>query len=278
MIFLVNPDRVRLKAKENNPGRMTMRIRRLAATTLAIYAVLTAYIVIEYYIGNRYRQIFTPLMTFVACAFALLHGSGRIGWRRTLLLLGLTFSVSLLFESIGVATGLVYGDYSYTDKLGPKFLGLVPYLIPVAWFMMTYPSYVIAERLVPAYNHVWKWRLAVAAVGAVVMTAWDLAMDPIMVSGSHWVWKEQGAYFGVPLQNYWGWWLTMFVALILFLSLGRMVPDRGGVRDDNYDRHAILSYALSGFSAVMFDLQSSLGGPGLVGFFAMLPWVMMGWR
>ena len=49
-----------------------------------------------------------------------------------------------------MATGWVYGPYHYTDQLGPKFLGLVPYLIPVAWFMMSYPSFVIADRLVPS--------------------------------------------------------------------------------------------------------------------------------
>lgn len=253
-------------------------MRKLTITLLAIYAVLTAYLVVDYFFANRYRAIFTPLMTLLAFTFALLHGSQRMGWRRTLLLLGVTFGVSLLFESVGVATGLVYGDYSYTAKLGPKFLGLVPYLIPVAWFMMTYPSYVIAERLIPAYNQVWKWRLAVAAIGAVVMTAWDLAMDPLMVSAGHWVWEVQGAYFGVPLQNYWGWWLTIFVTFLLFLSLGSISPTPGEIRDDNFDRHAILSYALSGFSAVMFNLESSLGGPGLVGLFAMLPWVVLGWK
>jgi uncharacterized membrane protein len=40
--------------------------------------------------------------------------------------------------------------YHYTALLGPKFLGLVPYLIPAAWFMMNYPSFVIAERLIPS--------------------------------------------------------------------------------------------------------------------------------
>ncbi|NIV30784.1 MAG: carotenoid biosynthesis protein, partial [Anaerolineae bacterium] len=28
--------------------------------------------------------------------------------------------VSLTFEMIGLRTGLIYGDYYYTDRLGPK--------------------------------------------------------------------------------------------------------------------------------------------------------------
>ena len=49
------------------------------------------------------------------------------------------------------------------------------------------------------------------------MTAWDVVMDPLMVRGGHWVWEMNGAFFGVPLQNYWGWWLTVFVTFALFL-------------------------------------------------------------
>jgi uncharacterized membrane protein len=58
--------------------------------------------------------------------------------------------------------------------------------------MMSYPSYVIADRLVPS---TWKRWLRL-----LVMTAWDLIIDPIMVAGGHWVWDIQGAYFGILLR------------------------------------------------------------------------------
>ena len=105
--------------------------------------------------------------------------------------------------------------YHYTDVLGVKFLGLVPYLIPIAWFMMSYPSFVIADRLMPSLLKRWQRILAVAAVGGLLMTAWDVIMDPIMVVGGNWVWDVKGAYFGIPLQNYWSWWLTIFTTFAL---------------------------------------------------------------
>ena len=83
---------------------------------------------------------------------------------------------------------LVCAVYNYTDLLGPKFLGLVPYLIPVAWFMMSYPSFVIADRLVPSDWKRWQRLLSVAAVSGLVMTAWDRIMDPVMVASGNWVW------------------------------------------------------------------------------------------
>jgi len=261
-----------------------MSIRTLTKQFLILYALLTFYTLISPFLGLPYHPFFTPLLTLLAFIFALLHGTQNLGkrseasglgWIPTLLLLTLTFAISLLFESVGVATGWVYGPYHYTDKLGLKFLGLVPLLIPVAWFMMTYPSYVIARRLVPAIKNGWVWRLSVAALGAVIMTAWDLAMDPMMVAGGHWVWEQPGAYFGIPLQNYWGWWLTTFVTFFLFLSIGRILPERN-TATDRYSQLAIWSYAITGLSSLLADFEFGLDGPALVGLFAMLPWVLLG--
>ncbi len=113
-----------------------MLLRRFTLAILALYAILTLYTVISFIAGVTPPWILTPLSTLTGFTFALLHAGQREGWSRALRLLGLVFAVSLLFESVGVATGLVYGPYHYTGKLGPLFLGLVPYLIPVAWFMM----------------------------------------------------------------------------------------------------------------------------------------------
>jgi uncharacterized membrane protein len=178
------------------------------------------------------------------------------------------FGVSLLFESIGVATGVVYGPYHYTDKLGSLFLGLVPYLIPVAWFMMSYPSFVIADRLIPAGWKYWYRILSVAAVGGLVMTAWDLVMDPIMVASGHWVWDINGAYHGIPLQNFWGWWLTVFSTFALYLLIsGKASKSIEG----KFDRLAIISYGVTALGIVIVSLVSDAGELALIGFFAMMP-------
>ncbi|OGO26875.1 MAG: hypothetical protein A2136_06150 [Chloroflexi bacterium RBG_16_54_11] len=252
-----------------------MRIRWLTQLLLLLYLLLISYNLVALTIGLPYHPVLTPIFTVVAFTIALLHGSQTLGWRHTLLLLALPFAVSLLFESVCVATGWVYGAYHYTDKLGPKFLGLVPLLIPLGWFMMTYPSYVIASHLVSPFRRVWVWRVAVAAVGALVMTAWDLAMDPMMVGGGHWVWDQPGGYFGIPLQNYWGWWLTTFVTFGLFLWLVRRHAEPASSTDP-FTRLATWSYAITGLSSILVDFIFHLDGPALVGLFAMLPWVVVG--
>lgn len=265
-----------IRSRMHSTGEMKQSklLRGVTRWVIIVYAMLTAYTLVSLAAGVAYHPFFTPLLTLMAFVFAVLHSWQNLGWKWTGLLLAVTFTVSLLFESVGVATGLVYGAYHYTDKLGPKFLGLVPLLIPVAWFMMTYPSYVIARSLVPAMRQTWLWRLLVAAVGAVTMTAWDLAMDPMMVAGGHWVWEQGGAYFGVPLQNYWGWWLTIFITFLLFLTITRSKPGALGMQD-GFTKLAVWSYAITGLSSVLADFEFELNGPALVGIFAMLPWVVL---
>lgn len=219
----------------------------------------------------------TSVTTPLGLGFALLHASLRWNWRAALTLFLISFVVSLAFESVGVATGLVYGPYHYTEKLGPKFLGLVPYLIPAAWFTMMYPSLVIAERVAPRTDG-WARGLTVAALGGLAMTAWDVVMDPMMAFGGHWVWEVDGPYFGVPLQNYLGWWLTAFCVFLVHWLVAPRNSDAAQRRDD---RIAVAAYAVTGLGSILNCLDPdrilNLGGAALAGIFAMAPWVILGW-
>jgi uncharacterized membrane protein len=162
----------------------------------------------------------------------------------------------------------------HAAKVGYKFLGLVPLLIPMAWFMMSYPSFIIADRLIPSTWQRWPRLLSLAAVGGLVMTAWDMVMDPIMVAGGHWVWDVNGAYHGIPLQNFWGWWLTVFTTFALYLLVAgksRRTPEPG------FDRLALAGYTITALAIVSISLATEAGELALIGFFSMMPWVITGW-
>ena len=250
-----------------------MNIRKLLVTLLVVYALITLGIQFLMIFVGRFPPLLISLTTLLGFSIALLHASERMNWKRASWMMGSSFVISLTFECIGVATGIVYGPYHYTEKLGFLFLGLVPLLIPVAWFMMMYPSFVMADWIVPA-RLVWR-NVLVAAVGAIIMTAWDVVMDPLMVKGGHWVWDVNGPYFGIPLQNFSGWWVTTFVTILVFLWLGRpMVPDHS---DFNFDRQALALYTVTALGSISGALIGGLGGAALAGVFAIFPWMLFGW-
>jgi uncharacterized membrane protein len=251
--------------------------RRFTLPLLWTYAGLVFLSLLLALLGQTIPAILTPLSTAACFAFVVLHTEQRSGWKRALLFLVISFSVSLVLESFGVATGYVYGPYHYTDSLGPKFLGLVPWLIPLAWFMMLVPSLAIADLLLPQqWKMAWVRRLALPALGAVIMTAWDLALDPLMVASNHWVWEVKGVYFGIPLQNYWGWWLTSFLIFWLYLQLGaeNKTLGPGPFISDGY---LVTAYLLTAGGSVVINSIYHQGGPALVGLFAIFPWVAAGY-
>ncbi len=78
--------------------------------------------------------------------------------------------------------------------------------------MMIYSSWTVARALVQGINTAsFSGVTAQAAIAALVMTSWDLVMDPGMAAAGNWVWERGGAYFGVPSRNYAGWLLTTFL-------------------------------------------------------------------
>jgi putative membrane protein len=173
------------------------------------------------------------IKTLFMMLFSIFHATYVLGWRHTLLFFSITVAVSWSYEHIGVETGLIYGAYRYTDALGLK-LGHVPIIIPIAWFMMVYPSYIVAnligngrqkmmrrEKKNNNNNWIILQILWLSFLGAVVMTAWDLVVDPYLSGPMEraWIWENGGQYFGVPLHNFGGWLLTTFTIYCLFRLL-----------------------------------------------------------
>ena len=136
------------------------------------------------------------------------------GLRRTTMAFAIVAVVTWGAEVIGSSTGFPFGVYTYTDVLQPQ-VAHVPLLIPVAWFMLLPSSWVMAQLIVGERRQTWLSRAAFVAVSAVALTAWDLFLDPQMVNWNFWQWAENGAYFGIPLQNYFGWLLVAAIVTIL---------------------------------------------------------------
>jgi putative membrane protein len=134
-------------------------------------------------------------------------GAGRAV--RALLVLS-TFAY--LIEGLGVATGLPYGAFYYGDSLGPKLLGLAPYILPVS-----YVPLVIGTVAATGSRSVALWTLK----SALLLTLVDGVLDPGAVSLGFWVWPEGGPYYGVPVSNYLGWMLSGALASALLLAIGR---------------------------------------------------------
>jgi putative membrane protein len=99
----------------------------------------------------------------------------------------------------------------------------VPYTVPLSWFYMGFASYLLAVRIIQRRSDAHAFWPGVL-LGAWLLMAWDLVLDPAMASDRltyihFWVWKEHGAYFGMPLRNLAGWLGTG----LAFIAVGRLL-------------------------------------------------------
>lgn len=163
------------------------------------------YSTLSYYLG------IINVVSGIAAALFLM--AAYEGWTNTARLFALCVLIAGGAELLGTTTGFPFGSYTYTERLGPKILGHVPYLIPPSWFMVLYPAMAIASCFsLPL--------IARASIAGGLLTLWDVAMDPAVTTGfAYWTWKTNGGFYGMPLTNWLGWWLTgSLIALIFWRS------------------------------------------------------------
>jgi len=155
--------------------------------------------------------------------FGLLHGALTYGWRGILFFLVVCLGVSNAFENLSIMTGFPFGWYHYSNAMGPK-LFLVPMLIGPAYFGMGYLSWTLARAILGDEDArlIGLLSFATPTIASFIMVSWDLTIDPMMstINGS-WVWHNGGSYFGVPVSNFLGWYLTVYVFFQCFAFYAR---------------------------------------------------------
>jgi hypothetical protein len=116
----------------------------------------------------------------------------------------------------------------------------VPILLGLAYVGIGYLSWTLAGVILGG-SHIFTRPL----VAAFIMVAWDLSMDAAWSNLVHgWVWHDGGAWFGVPLSNFLGWYLTVYLiyqSFVLWVRTGPL-PDSGG--SANFWRVAVLFYGV----------------------------------
>lgn len=202
-----------------------------------------------------------------------------VGARRAWTVVALSISLAFLSEYLGTTTDYPFGAYEYTSQLGYKLLGRVPFNIPTSWFYMLVASLAIVARCAQAKDDTttrWWWAL----VAGVVLTAWDVSMDPAMVKTQHWVWQvgdlsDRSAFmqfigtpffFGMPLTNWLGWLLTGTLVARVMLAI---VPPSMWARDVAPHRVPLLLYAVNGVLPIAICFAQGMALAGVLGTIAM---------
>jgi uncharacterized membrane protein len=162
-----------------------------------------------------------------------IHGYRTLGLPSLLRFMVPAIALSLGSELLGTSTGFPFGHYAYLSGLGYKVAGLVPFTIPLSWFYLGFSAYLLAYSGLRSGLSQWKLgdfglKMLAVGLGAVLLTAWDLVLDPAMSQAPFpfWEFQEVGAFFGMPYRNLAGWVGTGMVFMGVGALLLRSVPIR----------------------------------------------------
>lgn len=201
----------------------------------------------------------------IAVSLYAVRTLGIRGWLGFLLP---AIGISLSSELLGTSTGFPFGDYSYLSGLGYKIGGLVPFTIPLSWYYLGLAAYLLARAGLGADNDAAggrPWRLLGAiALGSVLLTSWDFVLDPAMSQTAlpFWYWHQPGAFFGMPYQNFMGWFGTGVVFMaIATLAWGKAVP---AIRQEGLTLPLVVYLGNIAFATVM-SLAAGFWIPVLLG-------------
>ena len=135
-----------------------------------------------------------PLALMLGFVGVLLYHEAKADLK-TFLAFGIVFIVSFAIESIGVATGKIFGVYEYGGTLGLK-IAETPLIIGLNWLFLVYVTASVTHYFTDN-------RIFSSVLGAAFMVLYDLVLEQVAPVLGMWSW-ENGT---VPLQNYAVWFL-----------------------------------------------------------------------
>ena len=263
-------------------------------STVAMLTVLTGRVDVS---GEPAATIMRISYRFAGPTYVLLGALAAItftawatAWRLALTLCLTSSVLALGAEVLGTSVGLPFGDYAYSEMLGYRVFGLVPFPIPISWFYMLLGSIVIVARLARARDDGGtKWRWALGA--GLLMVAWDISMDPAMVGTGHWAWGNgemfrewpgwlnvfftRDVFYGMHLSNWLGWLVTATVIARVMLA---MIPPTRVQSDMTGSALPIVLYLANGIMPVALCLRDGFWWAAASGSAAMLVPALIAWR
>ena len=150
----------------------------------------------------------TPLNLLLSFTLLIIN----FKWNKKLFFLVIIcFSIGMISEIIGVKYGILFGEYSYGNALGIKFLG-VPLIIGINWCILVFITGYISRFFFDSL-------IARTFLGIFLMLSLDIVMEPIAPILDFWKFKQGLASF----NNYVGWAFVSFPLQLLFHRLNHNI-------------------------------------------------------
>lgn len=169
----------------------------------------------------------------------LLAASAHLGPTRALIFIPLGYLVAFISEFSSIHIGFPYGIYHYIKPERPDELWVfgVPFMDSLSYVFLAYASFSVAifllspirfkkKRLTILETKDIRESRSVLFLSSLLFMYLDIIIDPVALRGDRWFlgkiyyYPKEGPYFGIPLENFFGWFIVGLILtwIIQFLN------------------------------------------------------------
>ena len=159
----------------------------------------------------------------------------------------------LFIEDYALKTGIIFGQYTFTDYFGYRITPRLPLLVIILWQSLLFPAFSLSYFVINNFIRSSGYGKMILQIilASLLITGFDIISEPIAVLYGHQLWHHVAYfsnncdsytpqpdwvystlddvaskhhqwnyyyYYGIPLQNFFGWFLTSMFIYILFTS------------------------------------------------------------
>lgn len=179
---------------------------------LFAYAIVGAFMVTK--IENAFLYPVLSEISILIFLSPIFYSLYKIyGLKKAFLTIFIFSTLGLLIEFSALKTGLPYGYFNYGETAVFKIADILPWTVGMSWAIFVLGA-IGLNSFIKNKSFVYKIFLT-----GFYLVLFDLVLDPGAVSINMWSYVKEGFWFGVPFQNFVGWFITGILASIIGIGL-----------------------------------------------------------
>jgi hypothetical protein len=202
------------------------------------------------FISQDRKDSLTVFMLFFLFAIALFHSLIWHGFSWTVTYSVIAYGISFSMLALNNASGLLYGDISYSYRLGNWFFS-VPAILPFLWLAISYISFTIARRIYFS-------TFSVSISGALFITAALFGFEQLAISAGYWSWltdvDQVTNFLGVPLKFIA---VSFLVSVFILFMVGQLPRNDKLSSRPPFTTYVILAFIFFSILFVQFGLLTN---------------------
>ncbi|HEY2952013.1 MAG TPA: carotenoid biosynthesis protein [Verrucomicrobiae bacterium] len=159
------------------------------------------------------------VLVLMATASTLLRLVRRLPLQNVLMAALVIAFISAGAVWIGAISGWPFGSFGFTERLGAKLFGTVPWPIPLLWIVIILNARAVAELILKPWRRAELYGYAVLGVACLLAVLLDLGLEPFAVQvKAFWIWNSTPStlpWHTAPWVNFLGWIVISLMGLVL---------------------------------------------------------------